>query len=56
MSALMDEMNARATALGIPLSAHVDVTYRCNERCVHCYLDHGDRGEMSTPEIYELLA
>ncbi len=52
---LMQEMNARALSLGVPLSAHVDLTYRCNERCEHCYLDHDDKGEMSTAEIRELL-
>lgn len=51
----MAELNSRAMALGVPLSAHVDVTYRCNERCVHCYLPHDDRGEMTTAEIVELL-
>ena len=33
----------------------LDLTYRCNERCVHCYLDHDDRGEMTTTEIKSLL-
>jgi MoaA/NifB/PqqE/SkfB family radical SAM enzyme len=33
----------------------LDVTYRCNERCVHCYLDHDDHGEMTTAEIKDLL-
>jgi len=55
MSALMQEMNARALALGIPLSVQLDLTYRCNERCVHCYLDHHDHGEMTTTEIKHLL-
>ena len=52
---LMYEMNDRARALGIPLAAHIDVTYRCNERCVHCYLDHDDHGEMTTAEIKNVL-
>jgi radical SAM protein with 4Fe4S-binding SPASM domain len=55
MSALMQEMSAKALALGIPLSVQLDLTYRCNERCVHCYLDHGDHGEMTTAEIKDLL-
>ena len=38
---------------GRALSVHFDVTYRCNERCVHCYLDHDDHGEMTTAEIKE---
>jgi AdoMet-dependent heme synthase len=52
---LLSEMNERAMSLGIPLSVHIDVTYRCNERCVHCYLEHDDKGEMTTQEIKGVL-
>jgi len=52
---LITELDSRAGKLGVPLSAHLDVTYRCNERCVHCYLPHDDRGEMTTAEIVDLL-
>src|SRR2546425_6597593 len=52
---LMQEMNERALELGVPLGVHLDVTYRCNERCIHCYLDHDDHGEMTTAEIKDLL-
>ena len=52
---LLAEMNQRALNLGIPLSVHLDITYRCNERCVHCYLDHDDHGEMTTAEIFNVL-
>src|SRR4029077_13443316 len=52
---LMQQMNQRAMELGVPLAIHLDVTYRCNERCVHCYLDHNDHGEMSTAEIKDVL-
>jgi AdoMet-dependent heme synthase len=55
MSMLMEEMNRRALELGVPLGVQLDVTYRCNERCVHCYLDHDDHGEMTTAEIRGLL-
>jgi len=55
MSGLIDEISARALELGIPLSVQVDLTYRCNERCVHCYLDHEDHGEMTTGEITSLF-
>ena len=55
MSALLQEMSARALQLQIPLSVQLDLTYRCNERCVHCYLDHEDHGEMTTVEIKKLL-
>src|SRR6266568_8946927 len=52
---LMYEMNQKALELGVPISVHLDVTYRCNERCVHCYLDHDDHGEMTTAEIKDVL-
>ncbi|HWX38037.1 MAG TPA: radical SAM protein [Candidatus Sulfotelmatobacter sp.] len=55
MGALVAEMSAKALRLGIPLSVQLDLTYRCNERCVHCYLDHDDHGEMTTSEIKNLL-
>jgi radical SAM protein with 4Fe4S-binding SPASM domain len=55
VTALMEELQTRALALGVPLNAHLDVTYRCNERCVHCYLDHDDHGEMTLAEIKDLL-
>jgi radical SAM protein with 4Fe4S-binding SPASM domain len=55
MSGLAMEMAAKALRLNVPLSAHLDLTYRCNERCVHCYLDHDDHGEMTTSEIRDLL-
>jgi len=55
MSALLQEMAEKAQRLNIPLSVQLDLTYRCNERCVHCYLDHADHGEMTTAEIKHLL-
>ena len=55
MISLMQEMGNRALKLGVPLSVQMDVTYRCNERCVHCYLDHDDHGEMTTAEIQGVL-
>jgi radical SAM protein with 4Fe4S-binding SPASM domain len=53
---LLAEMNEKALTLGLPLSVQFDITYRCNERCVHCYLDHDDHGEMTTAEIMDVLA
>jgi AdoMet-dependent heme synthase len=52
---LMSDVNQRALRRGVPLSVHLDVTYRCNERCEHCYLDHHGDGEMNTAEIKTLL-
>jgi len=55
VSGLLEEMTAKALRLNIPLNVQLDITYRCNERCVHCYLDHDDHGEMTTEEIKRLL-
>ena len=52
---VMDGLTARAVRKRLPLNVHFDVTYRCNERCVHCYLDHEDHGELTTAECIEIL-
>jgi AdoMet-dependent heme synthase len=51
----MDRVRDRALAERIPIAVHFDLTYRCNERCVHCYLDHEDHGEMTTAEVKDVL-
>ena len=55
MGTLMDPINRRAMDMGVPLSVHIDPTWRCNERCIHCYLDHGEADELSLSELRELL-
>src|SRR3979490_3357652 len=55
MGGLMQSVWDRAAAMGIPIAVQFDLTYRCNERCVHCYLDHEDHGELSTREVEEVL-
>jgi AdoMet-dependent heme synthase len=52
---LMDRLVARTTRKNLPLNVHFDLTYRCNERCVHCYLDHEDHGELTTAECLDVL-
>ncbi len=52
---MLSEMTAKASAHGVPLSAHLDITWRCNEQCVHCYLDHEGKGEMGTAEIEDVI-
>ena len=39
----------------IPLSVHMDLTMRCNERCLHCYRTIEERPELSTDELKALL-
>jgi radical SAM protein with 4Fe4S-binding SPASM domain len=55
MTSLLDKVVAKAQRLGVPLSAHLDVTWRCNARCVHCYVDQAGGAEMSTAEMKDLL-
>ncbi len=52
---VMDRLIARTVRQNRPLSVHFDLTYRCNERCVHCYLDHEDHGEFTTAEVLRVL-
>ena len=52
---LMEQLNRKSLALGVPLSVHLDVTYRCNERCEHCYLEHDGENELTTAEIRDYL-
>jgi AdoMet-dependent heme synthase len=54
-SPVMDRLIARTVRKHRPLSVHFDLTYRCNERCVHCYLDHENHGELSTGECLAVL-
>ena len=52
---LIETILQRAQSLHVPLSVHFDLTYRCNERCEHCYLDHRDLGELRTERVKEIL-
>jgi radical SAM protein with 4Fe4S-binding SPASM domain len=54
-SPVMDRLIARTVRKHRPLSVHFDLTYRCNERCVHCYLDHENHGELTTAECLAVL-
>ena len=51
----MDRLISRTVRKRQPLSVHFDLTYRCNERCVHCYLDHDDHGELTTAECLAVM-
>ena len=54
-ASLMEQVFDRAWTHHVPFSVQLDVTYRCNERCEHCYLDHTNYGELTTAEIKRLL-
>ena len=41
---------------GVPVMIHVDLTYRCDLDCEHCYLDRkSDWPELRTEEFYDLI-
>lgn len=46
----------RAQAFGVPLGVHIDVTYRCDLDCVHCYLADRDKEDLSFDEYVRLFA
>jgi len=52
---VMNRLISRTVEKRRPLSVHFDLTYRCNERCVHCYLDHDDHGELTTAECVAVM-
>ena len=54
-NAVLSRLIQKSLARNLPLNVHFDLTYRCNERCVHCYLDHEDYGEMDTSEVLRVL-
>ncbi len=52
---VMGRLISRTVRTRQPLSVHFDLTYRCNERCVHCYLDHDNHGELTTAECIAVM-
>ena len=54
-TSLLDRVSAKAEARGIPISVHLDLTWKCNEGCVHCYLAHSVGGDMDTAEVKGVL-
>ena len=56
MPDLTDWLFQKTVALGVPLSVHIDLTMRCNERWIHCYRVIERRPELTTEELKALLA
>jgi|GEM_PF-1148492 len=50
--------SGKVRALRTPLTVHLDLTFRCNSRCIFCYdssgADHG-RAELTTEEVKRIL-
>jgi radical SAM protein with 4Fe4S-binding SPASM domain len=47
---LLQDVIARCSQLSIPAQAILELTYRCNLRCVHCYVDVNETGELTSEE------
>ena len=52
-SGLMDLINIKASGKRIPMNVHLELTYRCNEDCVHCYcvVEKGKEREVMKREL-----
>lgn len=57
----MDRAYLKARVYEIPFSVHFDLTFRCNQRCVHCYLPEewlrgqGPGRELDTGQVKSVL-
>ena len=55
------KVHAKSSNKRIPLDATLELTYRCNNKCVHCYCnlpendEHAMQDELTTEEIKKLL-
>jgi len=47
---LMQEVIAKCSRLNIPAQAILELTYRCNLSCVHCYVDVDEPDELTLEE------
>jgi radical SAM protein with 4Fe4S-binding SPASM domain len=55
MSSVIEWLFEKTVSRRIPLSVHLDLTMRCNERCIHCYRVIEQRPELNTGELKALL-
>jgi radical SAM protein with 4Fe4S-binding SPASM domain len=52
---LLQEVLARCSRLSIPAQAVLELTYRCNLHCVHCYVDIKETDELTLNEWKEVI-
>jgi radical SAM protein with 4Fe4S-binding SPASM domain len=56
----VDRFNAKVVRDRVPVSGMIELTRRCNLKCVHCYLGQGEERfsgdrEMSTEEVFDII-
>lgn len=61
-SQYLEQFNEKALRLRIPLAGSIDLTHRCNLRCVHCYLgpqtateEEAAKHEMGTHKVLSVI-
>ena len=52
---LLREVMAKCSRMNIPVQAALELTYRCNLHCVHCYVDLEETEELTFEEWKEVL-
>lgn len=50
-ASVLSDLNRHAVQHNIPFGAHVDLTYRCDLACVHCYLEERVKRELTLEEF-----
>jgi len=55
----LNQFLSKVESKKIPLWTHLDLTYRCNASCIHCYCqdlsDEWTEPELTTSEVFDLL-
>ena len=51
-----DEMLAKVFAKKIPIDVQFELTWRCNQTCLHCYQFSGTKDELSTREVKDIIS
>lgn len=54
-TSVMRALSERVARRGVPISAMIEIADRCNEVCVHCYQVQGQKGEMTTEQVFAVL-
>ena len=54
-SRAVDFLYARARAQRIPISVDIEITARCNFKCIHCYIPHNSRQYLSVEETVDYM-
>ena len=60
MAILVKRLRNKIAGQRIPITGSLELTFRCNLRCQHCYVTHGHQGipgqqELTTAEIKNIL-